>query len=140
LIFSDPGHINGFYLTQFFAATGWARRNPQLEHPLSGLDPESASDLDFVASLLTPALDGLNEAQDAALARTWAYAIAEFDDRDLGWFLLGQLPVAPASPRRFLGELANRLFPTGLPPADAQARRLDLPEDSLFDLKLPEDA
>ena len=39
----------------------------------------------------------------------------------------------------FLSELAKRLYPAGLPPADAQARRLDQPHDSLFDLKLPDD-
>lgn len=139
MTFPDPGHVNGFYLTQFFGAAGWAARTPEREHPLSGLDPESASDLDFVASLLAPALDALNEAQDAALARTWAYALSEFDDRDLGWFLLGQLPEVPAQPRVFLGEVATRLFPTGLPPADPQARRLDRPEDSLFDLKMAQE-
>ena len=132
--FSDPGHVNGHYLGQFFAAAGWARRSPDREHPLDGLDPESESDLDCLAALLTPTLDGLNEAQDAALARTWAYALSEFDDRDLGWFLLGQLPIAPARPRNFLDRLATRLFPSGLPEADPHARRLDRSEDSLFDL------
>ena len=130
--FSDPGHVNG----QFLSTAGWAGRSPDRDHPLDRLDPESASDLDFLASLLTPALDGLNEAQDAALARTWAYAISEFDDRDLGWFLLGHLPSAPARPRLFLSRLAERLFPSGLPPADPDARRLDQPHDSLFDLRL----
>ncbi|WP_424949600.1 hypothetical protein [Deinococcus sp.] len=138
MTFPDPGHVNGFYLSQFLGTAGWAKRDRHANHPLEGLDPDAASDLDFLASLLFPVLDGLNEAQDAALARTWAYALEEFDDRDLGWFLLGQLPIAPASPRLFLGELAKRLYPTGLPPADAQARRLDQPHDSLFDLRLAE--
>ncbi len=137
--FPDPGHVNGFYLTQFFRSAGWAVRLPDGGHPLEGLDPESEGDLDFLAALLSPTLDALNEAQDAALARTWAYALSEFDDRDLGWFLLGHLPNVPAHPRLFLTRLAGRLFPTGLPPADAQARRLDRAEDSLFDLKLPDD-
>ena len=136
--FPDPGHVNGFYLTQFFRSAGWAVRLPDGGHPLEGLDPESGGDLDFLAALLSPTLDALNEAQDAALARTWAYAVSEFDDRDLGWFLLGHLPSVPARPRMFLGALAHRLFPTGLPPADALARRLDRAEDSLFDLKLPD--
>ena len=52
---------------------------------------------------------------------------------------VGQLPGVPSHPRVFLSELATRLYPTGLPPADAQARRLDQPHDSLFDLKLPGD-
>ena len=135
--FADPGHVNGHYLGQFLSTAGWAKRGPHADHPLEGFDPDSASDLDFLASLLFPALDGLNEAQDAALARTWAYALSEFDDRDLGWFLVGQLPGVPSHPRVFLSELARRLYPTGLPPADAQARRLDQPHDSLFDLNLP---
>ena len=133
--FSDPGHVNGFYLAQFIGSAGWAARLPDAEHPLIGLDPEAASDLDFLASLLFPVLDSLNEAQDAALARTWAYALSEFEDRDLGWFLLGHLPGVPAQPRVFWGELARRLYPTGLPPANPQARRLDRSADSLFDLK-----
>lgn len=137
--FPDPGHVNGFYLGQFLGTAGWAARSPGGEHPLSGLEPESASDLDCLAALLLPAFDALNEAQDAALTRTWAYALSEFEDRDLGWFLLGQLPSVPAYPRLFLGELAKRLYPTGLPPADPGARRLDLPQDSLFDLQLPDD-
>lgn len=140
MTFPDPGHVNGFYLTQFFAAAGWARRVAGRDHLLDGFDALADSDIDALAALLVPTLDALNEAQDAALARTWAYAIAEFDDRDLGWFLLGHLPTAPVHPRLFLEHLAKRLFPTGLPPADAQARRLDRPDDSLFDLKLPEDA
>ena len=139
MTFPDPGHVNGFYLVQFLGTAGWAKRGPHAGHPLEGFDPDSASDLDFLASLLFPALDGLNEAQDAALARTWAYALSEFDDRDLGWFLVGQLPSISSHPRGFLSELATRLYPTGLPPADAQARRLDQPHDSLFDLKLPGD-
>lgn len=138
--FADPGHVNGFYLGQFLGLAGWAERAATPDHPLHGLDPASASDLDCLAALLVPALDGLNEAQDAALARTWAYALAEFEDRDLGWFLLGHLPSVPAQPRAFLTELAARLYPTGLPPADAQARRLDQPADSLFDLRLADDA
>jgi hypothetical protein len=139
LTFADPGHVNGFYLTQFFSLMNWATRLPGGGHPLEGLDPESDSDLDVVAALLIPALDGLNEAQDAALARTWAYALTEFDDRDLGWFLMGHLPSIPPHPRDFLSGLSSRLFPTGLPPADPNVRRLDLPQDSLFDLALPHD-
>ena len=139
MTFSDPGHVNGFYLTQFFSVIGWSTRLPGGGHPLEGLDPESNSDLDAVAALLIPALDGLNEAQDAALARTWAYALSEFDDRDLSWFLMGHLSSIPAHPRVFLSELAKRLYPTGLPLADPNVRRLDLPQDSLFDLTLPED-
>jgi len=139
LHFTDPGHVNGFYLGQFLAQAGWATRKDEPSHPLHGLDPESGSDLDCLAELLLPTLDGLNEAQDAALARTWAYALAEFEDRDLGWFLLGHLPNVPARPRAFLTELAARLYPTGLPPADAQARRLDQATDSLFDLRLADE-
>ena len=70
--FTDPGHVNGFYLGQFLAQAGWATRKDEPSHPLHGLDPESGSDLDCLAELLLPTLDGLNEAQDAALARTWA--------------------------------------------------------------------
>ena len=136
MTFPDPGHVNGFYLTQFFGVMGWATRLPGGGHPLEGLDPESESDLDAVAALLIPTLDGLNEAQDAALARTWAYALSEFDDRDLGWFLIGHLPSVPAYTRVFLSGLAKRLFPTGLPPADPNVRRLDQPHDSLFDLRV----
>ena len=57
--FSDPGHVNGFYLVQFLGTAGWAKRGPHAGHPLEGFDPDSASDLDFLASLLFPALDGL---------------------------------------------------------------------------------
>ncbi len=137
--FADPGHVNGQYLSQFLALAGWAARTPGRDHPMEGLDPESDLDLDFLASLLTPAFDGLNEAQDAALARTWAYALSEFDDRDLGWFLLGHLPSAPAHPRMFLSKLARRLYPAGLPPVDAEVRRLDQPHDSLFDLRVADE-
>lgn len=139
MYFPDPGHVNGHYLGQFLGSAGWANRELDQDHPLYGLDPESPSDLDYFASLLFPALDALNEAQDAALARTWAYAISEFDDRDLNWFLLGHLPTMPAHPRAFMVELAQRLYPTGLPPAEPEARRLDLAHDSLFDLRLPEE-
>ena len=54
--------------------------------------------------------------------------------RDLGWFLLGRLPNLPEHPREFLTQVAAQLYPQGLPQVDAQMRRLDLPNESLFDL------
>lgn len=134
--FTDPGHVNGFYLGEFFGLAGWTAA--QEGHPLEYVDPRTREGLDTIAALLIPPLDRLGEAQEAALARTWAYALAEFDDRDLAWFLLGRLPFAPTHPRDFLSELARRLFPRGLPEPDPFARRLDHPGDSLFDLVPPE--
>ena len=132
--FPDPNHINGFYLGQFFGLLGWHARSEAGAHPLDGFDPQEPSDIEHLAGLLTPCLDALSEAQDAALARTWAYALSEFDDRDLSWFLLGRLPEMPEHPRDFLGQLAKRLYPQGLPEVDPQMRRLDVPSESLFDL------
>ena len=132
--FPDPDHVNGFYLGQFFGLLGWAARSGEATHALSAFDPQRPADVAYLARLLLPGLDSLSEAQDAALARTWAYALSEFDDRDLNWFLLGRLPVLPEHPREFLTQLAAQLYPQGLPQVDAQMRRLDLPNESLFDL------
>lgn len=132
--FPDPDHINGFYLGQFFGLLSWASRSGEADHALSALDPQRSEDVAYLAQLLLPGLDSLSEAQDAALARTWAYALSEFDDRDLGWFLLGRLPSVPQYPREFLSQVAALLYPQGLPQVDAQMRRLDLPNESLFDL------
>lgn len=132
--FPDPDHINGFYLGQFFGLLGWASRSGEADHALSALDPQRPADVAYLARLLLSGLDSLTETQDAALARTWAYALSEFDDRDLGWFLLGRLPNLPAHPREFLSQVAAQLYPQGLPQVDAQMRRLDLPNESLFDL------
>lgn len=135
MLYPDCGHVNGFYLGQFLGMLGW--RSGQAAHPLTYLDPDSEVGLDTLAALLLPHLDALGEAQEAALARTWAYALNEFDDRDLGWFLLGRLPEPPRHPRAFLAGLALRLFPRGLPDPGPHARRLDRPQDSLFDLVPP---
>lgn len=135
MTFPDSGHVNGFYLGQFFGMLGWSAGQPG--HPLAYVDPETEAGLDTLAALLLPQLDTLGEAQEAALSRTWAYALAEFDDRDLGWFLLGRLPTLPARPRTFYAALAGRLFPEGLPDPGPHARRLDRPDDSLFDLIPP---
>lgn len=132
--FPDPDHINGFYLGQFFGLLGWASRSGEADHALSAFDPERSEDVAYVAQLLLPGLDNLTETQDAALARTWAYAVSEFDDRDLNWFLLGRLPNLPDHPRDFLTQVAAQLYPQGLPQVDAQMRRLDVPNESLFDL------
>lgn len=132
--FPDPDHVNGFYLGQFFSLLGWATRQNETDHVLSAFDPQRPEDAVYVARLLLPGLDILTETQDAALARTWAYAVSEFDDRDLSWFLLGRLPSVPAHPREFLSQVAAQLYPQGLPQVDAQMRRLDLPNESLFDL------
>ena len=132
--FPDPHHVNGFYLGQFLGLLGWAARSGEADHALSAFDPQRPADVAYLAQLLLPGLDSLSEAQDAALARTWAYALSEFDDRDLGWFLLGRLPNLPEHPREFLTQLAAQLYPQGLPQVDAQMRRLDLPNESLFDL------
>ncbi|WP_102127025.1 hypothetical protein [Deinococcus planocerae] len=135
MTFPDPGHVNGFYLRQFFGMTEWASGGH--DHPLEYVDPRTPEGLDAVAALLIPHLDALGEAQEAALVRTWAYAVAEFDDRDLAWFLLGTLPFATPHPRAFLAEVADRLFPAGLPAHDPHARRIDRPDDFLFDLLPP---
>lgn len=135
MTFPDSGHVNGFYLGQFFGMLDWSASRPG--HPLMLVDPDTAAGLDTLAALLLPQLDTLGEAQEAALARTWAYALAEFDDRDLAWFLLGRLPTLPERPRAFYTALARRLFPEGLPDPGPQVRRLDRPEDSLFDLVPP---
>jgi hypothetical protein len=135
--FPDPGHVNGFYLGQFFGLLGWSQRQADYSailHPLEGFEPSSSADMAHLARLLTPWLDSLTEAQDAALARTWAYAVSEFDDRDLSWFLLGHLPALPDHPRAFLSDLAVNLYPQGLPEVNAQMQRLDRETDSLFDL------
>ena len=135
--YPDPGHVNGFYLGQFFGLLGWSQRQADYStilHPLEGFDPAQSADMAHLARLLTPWLDSLSEAQDAALARTWAYAVSEFDDRDLNWFLLGHLPELPPSPRAFLSDLATELYPQGLPEVDAQMRRLDSANDVLFEL------
>ncbi|AWN22862.1 hypothetical protein DKM44_06160 [Deinococcus irradiatisoli] len=132
--FPDPHHVNGFYLGQFFGLLGWAASGGGADHPLSAFDPQRRSDVMYLAELLLPWQDTLSEAQDAALARTWAYALSEFDDRDLGWFLLGHLPSLPEDPRAFLRQLAALLYPQGLPDISAQTRRLDQPNDFLFDL------
>lgn len=52
MTFPDPGHVNGFYLRQFFGMTEWAAGGH--DHPLEYVDPRTPEGLDTIAALLTP--------------------------------------------------------------------------------------